>query len=101
MTECRKCGAEIQFAQTANGKAMPLDMIPVPYEDMHGKGVQIVYPGVGGRAQCRPYDKAVEDIAEKRAVSTARARELIEENYEAFVSHFSTCPAAGEFRNPR
>lgn len=99
MTECRKCGAEIQFAQTANDKAMPLDMDPV--DDLHGKGVQVVYPGVGGRAQCRPYDKAVEDIAEKRAVSTARARELIEEQYGAFVSHFSTCPAAGEFRHPR
>lgn len=92
---CRRCDAEIQFAETASGKSMPLDMVPVAFDQ---KGAQVVYEGVGGRAHCRPYEKAVEDVALRNGWSTARARDHIDATCEAFVSHFSTCPFAGEFR---
>lgn len=97
-SECRHCGAKLIWAETAKGKRMPLD--PTPAQDLRAHGVQVVFEGIGGRAQCRPFDEAVREIAERRRISTMDAFDIVE-TCEGFVSHFASCPGASDFRGGR
>ncbi len=70
MAACRTCEAPVLWAETAAGKKMPLDAVPVPTGTMayvHGK--------------CWPV--------------TAEDRKL---HRELYTSHFVTCPHAGDWR---
>jgi hypothetical protein len=71
---CRRCGAPIGFARTANGKMMPLD--PEPVED--GNVFVVEAPG------------SVTAIVASKANPTPPG--------EPHLSHFATCPAAESFR---
>lgn len=70
MTTCRSCGAEIFWAQTKGGKAMPLDV--VPREDGNVKVI-------GG--------SAFVEGARQPLAPGAR-----------YVSHFATCPNSVKHR---
>jgi hypothetical protein len=93
--DCRSCHAEIQWATTAKGKAMPLDVTPV---DPDSHGAQVAWEDEHGRLQCRPYAVAKTEIAEQLRISEKAAAGLIESTYGAFTSHFATCPNAGAHR---
>lgn len=69
MSTCRSCGARITWLETAGGKKIPVDEDPVP------DGNIIV---VG-----------------KMAHVLGKGQETTEPRY---VSHFVTCPQAGEWR---
>jgi hypothetical protein len=73
MANCRSCGASVIWAETAMGKAMPLDETPTPTGNM------VLITG------------------KTRAVND-EDRELKRETY---TSHFATCPDAAQHRRPR
>ena len=71
MATCRSCNASITWATSARtGKPMPLDFDPSPIGNL------VVIKGVARHV-------------------TPEDRELHRETY---VSHFATCPQAGEWR---
>ncbi len=75
MAKCNSCGAEIIWAHTASGKAIPLDAEPVPFGNL------VVVPGADG----------------PRALSVNIPGAL----GPRYVSHFATCPNANQHRKPR
>lgn len=76
--KCRGCGAEILFVATPGGKYMPVDRQPLKYwarpgakgkvVDIHGRVISCDFEGEGQHTGL------------------------------GFVSHFATCPQAGQFR---
>ena len=74
--KCRSCGVEVVWVKTKNGKNMPVDIpkwdLQKP-ENMYG---------------LNPATETMHD-----AVTTA-----VEYNADYMVSHFATCPKAGEHR---
>lgn len=70
---CRKCREEILWATTPKGKAVPINP-----EIVHGGNVALEVDDVG--------------ILKARVVRPAG-------DVEAYVTHFTTCPAAAFFRN--
>jgi hypothetical protein len=72
---CRGCGADILWAKSARGSAIPLDAEPGPSGTMvlEGDGPVAVNVGPPTLFDRRP----------------------------RYVSHFSTCPQAAEFRRRR
>ncbi|MGH3476019.1 MAG: hypothetical protein ACRDQD_04190 [Nocardioidaceae bacterium] len=74
MSTCRSCGAPIQWAKTAMGKAMPLDAEPSPNGNVHLHGdVAVVL--------------VADDIGRVRATGA-----------RLYLSHFVTCPDAQKWR---
>lgn len=83
MSICRGCGHEIDWIRTIVGKNMPVDPAPVFVIESGGN------------------DRFVTDEGE---VITGRVACLEEESRDlpvAFVSHWKTCPNAGDFRRKR
>ena len=82
MAICKGCGQAIFFVKMqGTGKAMPCDFTPVYYEDTERGTHTIITPD--GR--------------------TSKGREAIVFSEEGskrkgYLSHFATCPAAGQFR---
>lgn len=74
---CASCGAEIIWAETENGKRMPLDAAPVAAQA--GAFVLVGHPNA------------------PQAVSLSKHLDSI----PLFVSHFSTCPNAPSHRKSR
>lgn len=76
---CRGCGAEIVWVKTTAGKSMPCNPGAVPFW---------ARPGAPGKA-ITPLGKVVscDFIGERDRVSGF-----------GYVSHFSTCPKAKEFK---
>ena len=72
---CRSCSASIRWALTTKGRRIPLDPDPVP------DGNLVLVDGV---AYSLP------------ALATLRPE--LEVPAERFVSHFATCPQAGDHR---
>jgi hypothetical protein len=70
--ECRSCGAPILWAETTNGKLMPLDAEPT------GKGL----------------------VIERSGISKANADAVVFSR-DVYVSHFATCPNAAQHRKTR
>jgi hypothetical protein len=77
---CRSCGAEIIWAKTKSGKAMPIDAKPSP------NGNLVLRKLAGGR-DCHVGIFAVGPDAPH-----------VEPRY---VSHFSTCPQANKHRKSK
>ena len=77
MSRCKGCGAEISWIKTKSGKSMPVDEKPVPYHI--GKGAKIV----------------TED-----GDVVSGSLEGPENTFVGFgyISHFATCPKAGQYR---
>jgi len=76
VSRCRSCGAEIRWAKTEAGKSIPLDAAPRPDGNVH------VYDGVA-----YVLSPGGQPILEHRAHGD-----------KLYVSHFVTCPDAGEHR---
>jgi hypothetical protein len=76
---CRSCRAPIRWATTANGRAMPVDLEPVPDGNLWlGRG---------------PYGAVIASV-----VPEERREELAGELY---LPHFATCPHAHKHRRRR
>lgn len=73
MTSCRTCHADIIWAETTSGKAMPLDAQP------SASGTFVF-------------------IAGKTRMATAEDREL---HRPTHTSHFATCPFAAQHRRAK
>jgi hypothetical protein len=73
MPACDKCGAQITFCRTVNGRPTPVDAVPSP------KGDQVI---VG--------DQVRKATAEEKASGVP-----------LFISHFATCTDPKRFRKPR
>lgn len=76
---CRGCGAALVWITTPGGKSMPCNAVRVPYRARKGATGRIVTPN----GQVLSADVGV---APEAATGVG------------YVSHFATCPAAGEFR---
>lgn len=99
MTEnCRSCEAPIQWALTAKGRRIPLDLGDVPPES---HGAQVTWEDEHGRKQARSFTGRVSEIVESLNVDRGRAEEIVRSQYPAFLSHFATCPNAGQHRGRR
>ena len=81
MARCRGCGAEIDWIRTRAGKNMPVDPEPVFVAVNDGSDVFVTDEGevIHGRKVPANDDSAG----------------------VAFVSHWATCPVAGQFRRKR
>lgn len=77
--KCRGCGAPIVWVPMPGGKSMPCDVEQVRYRARKGAKGKIVTPN--GEVL-----SADIDVAPEEATGIG------------YVSHFATCPAAGEFR---
>ena len=77
MSTCRSCGAEILWARTPSGKAMPLDAVP----NLAGEAI------------------LVNDIVQ---VSRALADAAIDAGRadDVYIVHWATCPNAKAHRKP-
>jgi hypothetical protein len=92
---CRSCGADIVWAETVPaGRKVPLDAATV---DPTARGALIL---VGNRYAYGHADLA-DRIAQRQAVSVARAEDVIRSRYDAHLSHFATCPTADRHRKDR
>ena len=82
MAICKGCGQAIFFVKMQEtGKKMPCDFTPVYYEDTERGTHTIITPD--GRTS-----KGREAIVFSEAGS----------KHVGYLSHFATCPAAGQFR---
>lgn len=94
MSACRSCKADLKWARThASGTRIPLDAEPVD------PGTPAAFVVTGGVAY--PPDAAADQVAERRGISTAAAREVLAADFPWHVSHFSTCPDADKHRRSR
>lgn len=76
---CRGCGAPIVWIATAGGKSMPCDAYPTPYWEKPKAPGKIVTPnGV--------------------VLSCVFEGDIHNATGIGYISHFSTCPKAGQFR---
>lgn len=80
MPKCRGCGADIEWVQTASGRTMPVNP---EYID--------VIPGVGDTTVVTDDGHIVRGYQRKEPG-------LFDEPVRGRVSHFATCPKAGNFR---
>lgn len=77
MAKCKKCGEEIIWIRTSRGKAMPCNPKRIPFvRDPMGRFMLVTMNG-----------------------ETVRASIDIESDEYGYESHWSTCPAADDFRN--
>lgn len=81
MSRCRGCGAEIDWIRTRAGKNMPVDPEPVFVAVDDGADVFVTDEG--------------EVIHGREVPANDGSAEV------AFVSHWATCPVAGQFRRKR
>lgn len=90
MSACRSCGAPVIWAKTAAGKLMPLDAVSLSIDT---PGAFVIKQG-----EAIAVDRAVEMYAADKAVSIAHARQWLDEDRGAHLSHFATCPNASSHR---
>ena len=87
--ECRSCGAEITWCVTESGKKMPVDRNPVP-----GGNIRLI--------QHDPNHPPLALYDAKKELAGAALQLPLDEEDEAkplaYVSHFSTCPEARNWR---
>lgn len=77
-SECKKCGAEILWAETKRGKRMPVDAEPTP----------------GGNVELHEFrGELLAHVHNARSIAAARQRA------ELHTSHFQTCTHAETFRS--
>jgi hypothetical protein len=81
-TKCRGCGKDICFIKTKNGKSMPVDPEPVEFQPEAA------------------FDRFVMmDGTVERGLAVVMAYGI--ETKIGYRSHFSTCPAADDFRKKK
>lgn len=80
MSICKGCGASIDWIRTKAGKSMPVD--PEPQFIITGEGRQ----------------KFVTEDGEVLTGRPAAPGETTKDTEVAFIPHWNTCPAAGQFR---
>jgi hypothetical protein len=85
MSACRSCGAEIEWAETVNGKPIPVDKIPVEDGNIL----------LSMRWRCPPV--AVVQSAQQIAKLKSEAFHT-GQKHVLFKSHFATCPHAAKHR---
>lgn len=87
-TNCRACGAPINFIKTKKGTSMPVDA--------EGKWVATDPEGI-------PYVLADGSVVMAKAFEGAMTPEDAKQaGYQmGYTSHFATCPNADKFRKPR
>lgn len=83
MSICKGCGARIDWIRTRTGKTMPVDEEPIMVIEGEGRDLFVTDEG--------------DTITGRRATPQEERRELP----VAFVPHWATCPAAGQFRRRR
>lgn len=88
--ECRSCHAEIIWAHTAAGRRMPVDAKPLDREPPNDGGVFVLLRTNGEAPLALP----LVGLTALSLESATRAKVPL------FVSHFSTCPNADEWRKP-
>lgn len=76
MSTCRSCGKSIEWGVTEKGKKMPLDPEVIPHDEA-SEGDYLLTEG-------------------GKLYRVTKARSL--PNVKGRVSHFATCPQAGEWR---
>lgn len=82
MTKCKGCGAEIIWIRTLGGKSIPCDPEQVTYwEKAKAKGKVVTPNG--------------------EALSCEFSGELNKATGVGYVSHWSTCPCADQFRRKK
>lgn len=79
MSKCKSCGAEILWIKMQSGKAMPVDPKQVMYWKKQKGSEKVVTPN-GEVVSC----ELVGDLQNATGIG--------------YVSHFSTCPFAGQHR---
>lgn len=79
-TPCRKCGNPIGFIKTVAGKTIPVNPEEVAYEQKAGGSLKIVTPNG-------------EVLSAERPADPQKATGI------GYISHFATCPYAGNFRS--
>lgn len=94
---CRSCRAPLDWADTPAGKKIPLDKTPV---DQTARGALILVEA-GHRNWAYSFKDLVAKVSLREGVSETRAAEMIGQQYEARLSHFSTCPNSERHRRPR
>lgn len=80
-TPCRGCGKQIAFIKTTKGKSIPVNPETVYFMPSGGPNTYVMADGTVKRGR-EP------DWADKGA-------------WIGYISHFATCPAAGQFRKNR
>lgn len=78
MSQCRSCGAKIDWITTFSGKKMPVDPEYIEYEEAEQGDVLVTDQGVTHKVD-----------HEKHQYSSIRGR----------ISHFATCKDANNWRN--
>lgn len=84
---CNSCGAQILWAVTKNQKRMPLDAAPITPE-----------PGARGIFMLA---KRTDDTPLAWPLEISDGSEFTRIGLAMYVSHFSTCPEAGQHRRSR
>lgn len=83
MSECRSCGAEIEWVVVSkSGKNMPIDVIPTD---------------TGNIAKLPTTDAATGN----KLVEYVMQGGMLGDHRELYVSHFATCPNADQHRKGR
>lgn len=80
MAFCRSCGAEIDWIRTPTGKLMPVDPVPLAWDEAP-KGTRVV----SKYGDVRTTTGEIDD----------------DDGREWFISHFATCPHADEWRSKK
>lgn len=80
MSTCRSCGAKIDWIELQSGKKMPVD------------------PELVSSADCEHGDVIVTEMGQVRKIDHSKNDYEILDGY---VSHFSTCPDADDWRKKK
>lgn len=88
ITKCRSCGANIIFITTENGRKMPCNAEAVDYQDnIKGKDTIVLESG---------------KVIKATVIEHGRGNGLVPViDGKGYVSHFATCPFAGQHRTRR
>lgn len=85
ITQCRSCGANIVFITTENGRKMPCDADAVEYQD-NIKGTDTIVTESG-------------KVIKGTIIKLTQGGGLVPlVDGKGYVSHFATCPFAGQHR---
>ncbi len=99
MAECRSCHAPMQWGtERETAGKIPLDVTPVQIDT---PGARVVVPARGSRGPilwCYSLGDLAAAIAAREDVPISEAYLLVADRYDAYLSHFSTCPDAAQHR---
>lgn len=101
MSECKSCGAEIEWALTPEGNRIPIDKVPVTdgniIFDYEPTGAVEVQPGEPPAVERR----LVARVLTGPQLVKLRGDALPGLSVRLYKSHFATCPDAARYRKPK